>query len=215
MGAYLREWRQDGAATEQEWRDARGGVPAHSESGRPASYLSTLTLTLTLALALALALALTLAQALSLTRRPATYLLGEHSAAALLDANTALCLAPTLERAGPNATVWLTLSPTPTPTPTPTLTLPRNPSPSPDADPDPNPNPNPNPNQVWHDFGSPPEGCTLLGFASVAAGELRLGGAEGAGAALLRTLTLPLIRTLTLALALALALALIIILTLT
>jgi hypothetical protein len=69
MGAYLREWRQDGAATEQEWRDARGGVPAHSESGRPASYLSTLTLTLTLALALALALALTLA----LTPHPYPY----------------------------------------------------------------------------------------------------------------------------------------------
>jgi hypothetical protein len=154
MGAYLREWRQDGAATEQEWRDARGGVPAHSESGRPASYLSTLTLTLTLALALALALALTLAQALSLTRRPATYLLGEHSAAALLDANTALCLAPTLERAGPNATVWLTLSPTPTPTPTLTLTLTLiltliTPirwvaSRSPPASGYPNPNPNPN-----------------------------------------------------------------------
>ena len=81
MGAYLREWRSDGAATEQEWREARGGVSPGSASGRPA-----------------------------------TYLLGEHSSAALLDAATALCVAPTLERAGPNATVRLTLSPTLSPT---------------------------------------------------------------------------------------------------
>ena len=103
MGAYLREWLSDGAATEQEWRDARGGAAADSASGRPADYL-----------------------------------LGEHSAAALLDASTALCVAPTLERVGPNAT-------------------------------------------VWHDFSSAPEGGTLLGAAAVDAGELRLGGAEGAG----------------------------------
>ena len=88
MGAYLREWRSDGAATEQEWRDARGGVSTDSASGRPA-----------------------------------TYLLGDHSSAALLDAATALCVAPTLERAGPNATVRPTLSTTLSPALSPTLAL--------------------------------------------------------------------------------------------
>ena len=42
---------------------------------------------------------------------------------------------------------------------------------------------------VWHDFSSAPEGGSLLGAATVEAGELRLGGAEGAGAALLESQT--------------------------